>query len=434
MRKLMFRRSAAPLLLAALLTALVGALASAKTTIYHYHSTSQGAAWLQWLQHEAPIFEKQNPDIEIKLVTGASTAGELSTLIAAGTEVDVSELVLRDGAAVANQGGFQDLRPFLSTSSALSLDKVVPIAKRVVTLESGEIWGIPLDLYIVPTHFNADMFRDAGLQTPAEIGDGWNFDAALTDSKRLTVDTNGDGKIDRWGTQNPYSLWIHSVFINMGARVFAKQINPTQPTMNTTAVVNALRWVAGLNLEHHVADMNSGAYGDDFPKGIYGWTMGAGPNESQTLSADRASFRWGVALPIGGAGGRGAYTGVNTFQIPVTAKHPQEAWKWIQFLLTQEQSWESYIALTGRLPAWKSYMPVWLKSVEALPNPPEHAENYVNTALRADNYPELLSPYAVTYINTSRPMIKQVIAGTADPVVVLNQLQAKMEALFGQSQ
>ena len=71
---------------------------------------------------------------------------------------------------MASQGGYHDLRPFLQRSSKVSFDNHVPVARTAMTCPDGMIWGVPVDLYVVPTHYHADMFAQAGLATPAELG------------------------------------------------------------------------------------------------------------------------------------------------------------------------------------------------------------------------------------------------------------------------
>ncbi len=403
-----------------------------RITIQHYHNPAHGEAWTDWIKQQIKRFEQQNPDIKVELIVPSSAVGadQFLTLIASGTEIDVSELVLRIGASVASQGAFLDLRPFLTKSATLSLDNYVPVARRAITRPDGSIWGVPVDLYVVPTHYHAEMFANGGLPSPATLEKEWNFDAALTAAKRLTMDRNGDGVIDQWGTQTGFTLWVYrNAFENRGAKFFDRDIEPTRSLLNTPPVVEALRWVADLHIVHNVADIQSSAYSGAFPTGRYAWSLGTGPNTAKLLAQANANFAWGVALPIGGVK-QGAYTAVNSLQIPKTSKDPEAAWRWIEFLLSSEDSWASFIQNTMRLPANVKFMSLWLKVVRSLTNAPEGADNYVKAAMHPENYLDILSPHYARFEQLSTPIINDVLRGRRNPAAALEELHQQMTALL----
>jgi multiple sugar transport system substrate-binding protein len=410
---------------------------ASQKVVHHFQNTAHGLGWLSWIREQIPRFEAQNPDVKIELSvpTTGGTADTFMVFIASGVSLDVSELVLRMASSVASQGGYMDLRPFLQRSSKISFDAYVPIARTAMTRPNGMIWGIPVDLYVVPTHYHAEMFARGGLATPAQLGTGWNFDAALTASKRLTIDRDGDGIPEEWGTHNAYTLWVYrNAFENKGAKMFDRDIEPTRSLLNTPKVIEALHWLADLHLVHNVAHFDSGNYSGEFPKGIYAWSLGTGPNTSQLLAQANADFRWGVALPIGGVK-QGSYTAVNSFQIPVTSQNPDAAWRWIEFLTSSQESWQSYIAHTNRLPANQRFMTQWLRMIQSMPNPPEAVENYIEAAVHPDNYVDILSPHYARFEQIAYPLIRnEVLQGQRDPRAVLEELHQQMNALFETTQ
>ncbi len=410
----------------------VTGLGAAETVIQHYNNSAHGPAWTAWLKEQAEVFAAQNPGMKVEIIPGPSSAEEFLTVIAGGTSLDVAELTLRIAASVAAEGVYLDLRPYLERSSVLSLNDYVPVAQRAVTRSDGTIFGVPVDLYLVPTHYHVDMFAARGLVTPSELGEEWNFAAALAASKRLTLDKNGDGVPEDWGTHNPHTLWVYrNAFENRGAEMFDRDTNPTRSLLNTPEVVRALEWLAELNTVHGVANPDSGSYSGEFPQGIYGWSLGTGPNTGKILIDAEASFRWGVALPVGDVR-QGSYTAVNSFQIPRTSANPEAAWKWIEFLLASEESWASYITATGRLPASEKVMPMWLESITSQPNPPEGAENYINAAMHPDNYLDILSPLYARFSSLADPLVREVISGERSARAALEEIHQQMTALFNE--
>ena len=410
-------------------------VAGARTVVNHFNHTAHGLGGLAWLKEMVPKFEAENPDIKIELTTPSTggTAETFMVLAASGISIDVSELVLRMGASVASLGGYKDLRPYLQRSDKISLDAYVPIARAGVTRNDGLVWGVPVDLYVVPTHYHADMFAEAGLATPAEMGEGWDFDAAVMTAKRLTIDRSGDGIPEQWGTPRAFTFWVYgNAFENRTAPMFDRNINPTRSYLNTPEVAEAFQWMVDLHLVHNVADINGGVYSAEFRKGIYAWSLGAGPNAAEGMVQANATFRWGVALPIGGEK-RGAYTAVNSFQIPTVSQNSDAAWRWIEFLVSSADSWDSFIANTSRLPAHQRYMNQWVKHIQRMPNPPENIDNYIQAAIRADNYLPVCSPHYSRFESQSNTLVTQVLRGQRDPMSVLEERHQFMTALFSES-
>lgn len=408
--------------------------AAAQTVVQHFHNPAHGTAWSAWLREQISRFEAQNPGIKVELIIPASSvsADQFLTMMASGTSIDVSELVLRLAASVAAQGVYTDLRPYLERSAVLSLDDFAPVARQAVTRHDGVVWGVPVDLYVVPTHYNADMFIAGGLATPAELGTAWTFEAALEAAKRLTVDRNGDGVNEEWGTHNAYTLWVYrNAFENRGAEWFDRDIEPTESRLASPEVIEALQWVADLHLVHNVTDLSSGSYSAELPKGIYAWSLGTGPNTANLLSQAQASFRWGVALPIGGVR-QGAYTAVNSFQIPRTSQNPDAAFRWIEFLLGSVESWQSFMSGTGRLPARTQVMPMWLEMIERLPNAPEGAHYYIESAMHPDNYLDILSPHYARFDSLAFPLVNAVIRGERSAQSAMEELHQLMTAIFNE--
>ena len=424
------------LVAAGILALSLAGIAGAQTVIQHFHNPAHGTAWSGWIQERIEKFEAENPGIEIELIIPAASvsADQFLTLIASGTPIDVSELVLRLAASVAAQGVYRDLRPFLERSTRLDFNDNVPVAREAMTLPDGTVWGVPVDLYVVPTHFNADMFASRGLVFPSELGTDWTFDAALEAAKRLTVDRSGDGVPDEWGTQTAYTLWVYRNGLeNRGAPLFDRVIQPTRSRMNAPDVAEALTWIAELHTVHNVAHIDSGAYSGAFPQGIYGWSLGTGPNTHAILRDAGTNFAWGVALPIGGVK-QGAYAAVNSLQIPRTSQNTEAAWRWIEFLLGTEESWLTFIEATGRLPANQQVMPTWLDSIVRLPNAPIGAENYLASAMHPDNYLDILSPHYARFDALAQPIITDVLRGLRSPQAALEEIHQQMTVIFSEAE
>lgn len=81
----------------------------------------------------------------------------------------------------------------LLADSRMSEKDFVPLAWTAGQWK-GKRYGLPLDCHPLGMYYNLDLFRKAGISKPPATKEEF-LDAA----RRLTKDTNGDGKPDQWG-------------------------------------------------------------------------------------------------------------------------------------------------------------------------------------------------------------------------------------------
>lgn len=74
---------------------------------------------------------------------------------------------------------------------------------------NGKLYGLPWISQPVVLYYNEDMFKKEGLEVP---NGNWKWEDFEEAAKKLTKDTNGDGKLDQWGTVidgwPPIHTWI----------------------------------------------------------------------------------------------------------------------------------------------------------------------------------------------------------------------------------
>ena len=104
----------------------------------------------------------------------------------------------------------------------------------------GKYYGIPIGVFPIGLFYNKDLFQKAGLD-PAKPPT--NKSQFIEYGKKLTKDTNGNGKIDQWGTMevNWYNLvgWIwESFMVQNGGSLLDK--DNTKATFDSKAGIEAL--------------------------------------------------------------------------------------------------------------------------------------------------------------------------------------------------
>jgi multiple sugar transport system substrate-binding protein len=198
--------------------------------------------------------------------------------------------------------------------------------------------GIPTGIF-----YNKDLFDKAGLPYPPSDWEdpSWTWDKMLEYAKKLTLDTNGDGKIDQWG--------ISLQFQHHGSLplIWGKQIFPddafkygitTQHFFRDPVVVNAYQQAADLIHKHKVnpaADITKdlGFFGP-FMSGqvaMYG-------NLCAYVQPSTAKFKWSVAAVPRGAPTiqQKSLTFTGPFLVGKGCSNPDMAWELVKYLTSGE--------------------------------------------------------------------------------------------------
>src|SRR5678816_1066716 len=93
-----------------------------------------------------------------------------------------------------SRGALLNLQPYIDQNPDMLAD-VYPQTLTAYKLEDG-YYGLPRDFQTIVVFYNKDMFDAAGVPYPTE---DWTYDDLKETAKKLTLDTNGDGKTDQYG-------------------------------------------------------------------------------------------------------------------------------------------------------------------------------------------------------------------------------------------
>lgn len=413
------------------LLAAFGTVASAApVTIVHYGYPAHGAAWREFTRMAAAEFMAQNPGIKIEITEAGSSSeyiNKFTAMFVAGQSPDIIEVTM-SGASYAQEGFFLDLKPFIDRDPDVSADLWPKPVIDGFTLD-GRIWGLPIDINLWMNWYNVDLFEEAGLLDPNALGEKWDWDNMVQAAKKLTTDKNGDGSAETYGVDRAYLLWQYALAVaQSGGRMFDRFLLPTESRLNTPEVKRALQFVADLYLKHKVSQPRDMAW-DTLSKYFF-WTGnsaldlvdGPGIMGAQLKSV---KFRWDVAKPMKGPGGRGTHFTVGGFQISSGSKNPEAAWKWVKYLTARKESVEKFVKLTGRLPALRSVQPLY-KTL--LPNAPEHTNVIFEVAAAPTTYPQYVVPVPNT--GARNTIMNPVLLGQMDVSTALEQAHEETQNAF----
>lgn len=159
-------------------------------------------------------FNKQHPDIKAVmqiLPWGEPYYSRLTTSIVSGKAPDLAICHGYILPRFASKKSFYPITEADLEEMDLREDMFIGPVWQNASAYEGLRYGIPLDYSGMGIYWNSDLLKEAGL--PSEIASlpesGEDF---VTWLKKLTVDTDGDGKIDRWGMIAPLDWFRESSF------------------------------------------------------------------------------------------------------------------------------------------------------------------------------------------------------------------------------
>ncbi|WP_427051639.1 ABC transporter substrate-binding protein [Paenibacillus sp. TC-CSREp1] len=212
---------------------------------------------------------------------------------------------------------------------------------EIVRVPDGNIWGLmqggfltPLDEYLKETKiqpdvidsmrfgsdkvygltgwytpndsgmfYNKRLFKEAGLKDPQQLMEeqNWNWDTMLEAAKKLTVDKNGDGKMDQYGLSGAYYV-LHEMLIGSnGGKMYDEATQ--KAAFDSPEALEALNFLHSLYNDHKVIKANAGNDWEDPSKYFSEGNIAMYPGglwEVEGRILDKLKDDWGyVYMPKG---------------------------------------------------------------------------------------------------------------------------------------
>jgi multiple sugar transport system substrate-binding protein len=141
-------------------------------------------------------FEAANPGIKVNVEVSDWDAywDKLKTQLAANNPPDVFAMDAPLFLDYQTRGVLANLQPFIDKNPDMLKD-VYPQTLEAYKTADG-YYGLPRDFQTIVLFYNKDMFDAAGVAYPTA---DWTWEDVRTAAKKLTLDTNGDGKIEQYG-------------------------------------------------------------------------------------------------------------------------------------------------------------------------------------------------------------------------------------------
>lgn len=361
----------------------------------------------------ADEFMEAHPDITINVrtVQFRDMVNDLARAVATNSGPDVTYIDNPEVALFASRGLLLDVSPYIEQSGIVNAEDIYPGPLASVTYEGG-IYGIPRGANTIALYYNADLFREAGLDPdnpPATWDELYEAAVALNDP-----------------ASNVYGIAFSAVATEEGTFQFLPWLQMTGGDYDNVATEGAER---ALNFWKRLLDEGL-ASPDTLIRGQWDSTgtfnsgnaamVISGPWELPRMSAE-AEFEYRATLlpaPEEGAE-RASALGEGDNVILASTDHPDEAWLFVEFLYSHmDRVWNEF----GYLPA---------SNVEV--TDPVNAEIYavfeesMQYARNRGPHPEW--PRISQAIQQA---IQSTLTGQADAAAALATAQQQIDAVLGQ--
>jgi len=286
-------------------------------------------------------FEEKYPHVTVKYtsVPPGEYSQKLTTLISSGKAPDVFYVGGSEFYRFAEAGTVLNLQPYLDETELFDPDNVWAQALDRYRYDgakvgAGDIYGLPKDVGPWAFVYNKDLFDAQSITPPSAVAGEWTWDDMLEAAKKLTIDSNGDGKPDQYGVA-AYSL-ESAVWANGGNFI---DYETGQVLVDQPAFYEAMQFVADLTNVHQVspnteAEQSMNGYTRFLNGQLAMFAMG--PWDQPAFW--ELPFNWDIAAwPASpNTGETATWLGSMGFAISNKSKNPQEAFDLAAFLSLDE--------------------------------------------------------------------------------------------------
>ncbi len=185
-------------------------------------------------------YENAQPDVKVKMIEASDRddlIARLSTSFAGGTPPDLFLLNYRFYGQFAARDVLEPIEERVDGSDVFQQEDFYEQAMNAFRF-NGTLTCLPQNISSLVVYYNKDMFEEAGVAEPKA---GWKWDDMVAAAKKLTKDSNGDGKAEVYGLGVEASLIRIAPFVwSNGGEIIDDEENPTHFTLDTPEAEEAL--------------------------------------------------------------------------------------------------------------------------------------------------------------------------------------------------
>jgi len=298
-------------------------------------------------------FNKQHPDslpiVSVKMGNYSTLSQKLMGAVAAGKPPVLAQVYESWTSELLSAGKIVPLDRYIMGENGLGkeiLDDIFPIFLEDNRWE-GEFITFPFNKSVPVFYYNMDLFEKYGIE---EFPKTWDEFREI--AKKLTIDTDGDGKYDIYGTAFPVNVWMFETLLYQKGGALIKD---GKAAFNSKEGVEALQYFVDLIYKDSCAYLSTGyRHQDDFAVGKVAMVWGT--IVSYSFMKDKITFRLGVARIPRDRDSVVVISGTNVAlfsDVPEVKR--EKAFEFIKYFLTPEVQARWSIG-TGYLPLRRSVL------------------------------------------------------------------------------
>lgn len=293
----------------------------------------------------------------------------------------------------------------------------------------GRLYGLPKDVGPFAFGYNKTMLEEAGIPLP-DPATGFTWDEFVDVAEQLTVDKDGDGALDQWGTGL-------NVMWNLQALVWSNggdwtNADRTEVTVDTPEFAEALQWFADLTNVHGVTPSASDAATLDTYQRWMSGEIGFFPVGPWDVSVyNQLDFEYDlIPWPVGSTGEQATWVGSLGIGVSATSGNPTAAVELVTYLSTDREAQETLVSAGIQVPNLIDMAEEWAAEPDA--NPANRAE-FLNIVQNTGRPMPAAFTYGAAWYDELWTNIQPVLDGDKSAADYLAEVQPRMQTLLDEA-
>jgi multiple sugar transport system substrate-binding protein len=320
--------------------------------------------------------------------------------------------------------------------SGLNLDNIWPYGVNSYRFDGklqgtpqGKLYGLPKDVGPFSFGYNKTMLKKAGIPLP-DKDKPYTWDQFVDVTKKLTKDTNGDGKVDQWGTGLNVQWNLQAFAWSNGADW--TNADRTKVTVDTPEFAEALQWFADLtNVDKVTPSASDAATLDTYQRWMAG-EIGFFPVGPWDVSVyNKLDFDYDlIPWPAGSTGKTATWIGSLGIGVSAATEYPDDAVKLVTYLSGDPQAQETLVAANIQIPNLIDMADTWAAATDA---EPANRGEFVKIVKDYGRAMPAAFTYGAEWYDELWTNIQPVLDGKQTAADYLAKEQPKMQTLLDES-
>ena len=299
-----------------------------------------GTLWSNGFKPIVALFEQQHPNIKWNgLAVGyGQMLPKLITLAAGGTPPDGTSAGESWAITAALKGLLAPIDDRIAKAGQPAAGWIADIfpARLNNYAVNGKHYGLAIDMGTSAVYYDKDVFDAAGVPYPKP---GWSWNDLWSTASKLTLQKGGQ---KQYGFQYSTDLhWMYPVYGGLGGTYFDRAL--TKATFDTAASETALQTLLDARVKSNVTPYGAEAKAiSKQANGKQPFTLGRYGMDHEWIGLIAYLHDKGVAVknwdvaPLPKSATTTQIVGGQGFAIVQGAKHPDEAWAWNTFMVSDD--------------------------------------------------------------------------------------------------